>query len=134
MNINEEFETVTKANAGVEIELVSIKTGKGSGCFVKVHGMDSEAFDAATAERARILADKAESGNEITPKDRAEAQSALLGACTISWRCPNGTFLEIDGAEWDCSHEAAMKLYMRFPAIREQINRAVGDRANFVGA
>lgn len=129
VDLNEEFETITKATAGVEIELLSLKTGKGSGAFIKVHGMDSDAFDAAKTERARILADKAESGNEITEKDRVEAQAALLAAATISWRG-----LKVDGAEPEFSKEAARKLYLRFPAIREQINIAVGSRANFVGA
>jgi hypothetical protein len=51
----------------------------------------------------------------------------LLAACTKSW-----SGVVIEGKQVAFSHEAAADLYTRFPWIKEQVDTAIGDRANFI--
>lgn len=124
-----EFETKRLSNEGVEIELKSLKTGKGTGAFIKVHGMDSDAFDAAKLESARELTEFVEAGNTVTPEFRSGMTSRMLAACTISWRG-----IDVNGSEFPFTPANAVHLYTEYPSIREQINLAIGDRGNFVSA
>lgn len=129
VDLDSAFETVKRSEAGVEIELLNLKTHKGSGAFITVCGMDSDVFRAAKVDRARVIAKKTEAGEEVTAADIEEMQIELLARCTKGWRniARAGELLEF-------SLDAARKLYRDFPAIREQINQAIGDRGNFVGA
>ena len=129
INLLDEFETQPRSEAGVEIELRLLKTGKLSGSFIKVKGMDSDTFLAAKADAARKLADIAESGRTVTPQDVLEAQCETLAACTVGWR----EVELVKGEPLEFSVANALMLYKRFPSIREQINREIGDRSNFVG-
>ena len=45
------FNTATKANHGIEVELLDLATGEGSGAFISVHGTDSKAFKTVVIER-----------------------------------------------------------------------------------
>jgi len=40
----------------------------------------------------------------------------------------------VDGKELACNKDNAAALYERFPWIKEQVDTAVGDRANFINA
>lgn len=129
VDLDDDFETRKRSEAGVEIELLSLRTRKGSGAFITVFGMDSDVFRAAKAERARVFAEKAEAGQEVSAVDVEESQVELLARCTKGWRG-----IARNKAPLQFSLDAARALYRDFPAIREQINQAIGDRANFVGA
>ena len=123
------FDTVTLSEAGVDIPLKDIKTGRPTEVTFRVHGMDSEAFQQAKTEMARGIADAMESGATLTAARRTELASEMLAACTLGW-----SGVTVGGVELPFSTAAARDVYMRFPAVREQINQAIGDRANFVSA
>lgn len=66
------------------------------------------------------------------PKIRAEElekdQLDLLVACTVSW--DNITY---NSKPLECTPENARLLYQNVPAVREQVDAFIGDRANFLG-
>lgn len=121
------FDTKTKADKGVEIELKDLRTGKPAGAFITIYGQDSDRFQEVKTEQARELAD---SMNGVRPSSKMinDMTCRTLAACTISWRELEGP----DGKPLEFSQRAAEELYRDYPAIRDQINEAVADRANFV--
>jgi hypothetical protein len=119
-----QFDTKTNANAGVEIELKFIGSGAPSGAFIRVLGTDSDAFRDMQLERAREALDREAKGlPDLTPEERDERGIKTLARCTLGWR-------GLDGIE-DFSIKAAENLYREYPAIREQVNIAIANRANF---
>lgn len=120
------FDTVTLANEGIEVELPVAKTGKPSGNWIKVYGSDSDVFREIRIERSRQYAERIAAGGaeEYTAEEREDMAADTLARCTISWRGPSfvGRPFSVD---------AARKLYKAYPLIRETINVAVGNRANF---
>jgi hypothetical protein len=120
------FDTKTRADEGVEIELSDLKTGRPAGVFIKVIGSDGDRFSQLTTERARQLRDITSRG-EASKADIDRLASQLLAGCTIGWRG-----LTRNGDEYPYSPAAALDLYTNYPAIREQIDVAIMRRANFV--
>lgn len=123
------FNTVTLANSGVEIELNDLRTGKGCGAFVRILGSDSTTFQQLKTERGRAISQRLEEtgADQITAAEMDNITAEMLAGCTIGWRG-----LESKGEPLPFSFEAAKELYRNYPAIRDQINRAVGDRTNFL--
>jgi hypothetical protein len=134
MNLSK-FNTTVLANKGVEVELKDLKTGAGAGAYITILGTDSETYQALKEERAREAAARIESGkgNDLSRDELLRLTVETLARCTTGWR-------NLDAEEEDgggalvFSHEAAVKLYTKYPAIRDQINREIADRANFVRA
>ena len=62
------------------------------------------------------------SGQEID-----DMTSDMLANCTIGWRS-----LELNGEPYPFSLDNARKVYRDYPAIRDEINVAVANRANFL--
>lgn len=128
------FDTKTKANAGIEIELLDARTGVGSGAFITVRGTDSDEFRAFNADRARIHLERIrEHGAKTKQQSAAEADedgAELLAACTVGWRDLDNE----DGTPLAFSPAAAKALYLKYPLIREQIDRAIADRSAFLKA
>ncbi len=123
------FDTKAKANEGVEIELRDLRTGKGSGAFIRVLGTDSDKFAELSAERSRQVATILErTGKKELSREEVNGLTVdLLAGCTIGWRG-----LKDGGEPFEYSDERAKKLYEGYPAIREQVNLAIADRTNFL--
>ena len=120
-----QFDTRTGANAGVDVELRFIGSGAPSGAFIRVLGTDSDVFRAMQLERARESLDRETKGlPDWTAEERDERGVQSLAACTVGWRGLD------DIGEFTL--KAAADLYRKYPAIREQINVAIADRANFL--
>jgi hypothetical protein len=128
----DQFDTVTRSNAGVEMELKDLRTGRGSGAFITLLGKDSAEFRAILDERSRAYADRGAAGLplELDADEREQASREMLARCTKGWR----GLERADGTELVYSHSAAIDLYATYPAIREQVNVFIADRANFVRA
>lgn len=125
------FNTVDRANAGVEIELKDLTTGGKSGAFITIYGMDGEQYAEAKEERARDMLARTSAGvtTTLTKEERAMFTATTLARCTKGWR---GIESEEDGKPIPFSLDAAIQLYLRYPAIQDQINEEVARRANFV--
>lgn len=127
----ENFDTVTRANEGAPCALKDVRTGKPTDAVITVRGMDSDDFQRLKADRARDMAARRESGNyaELTQEERDELAVDTLARMTVGW-----TGLSHGGQPLVFSVAAARDLYRRFPAIREQVNVFIADRANFLPA
>lgn len=125
------FNTVERANSGVEIQLKDLTTGAGSGAYITIYGMDGEQYAKAKEERARDLLARTTAGltTTLTPEERAQLTAVTLARCTKDWRGLEG---EEDGESIKFSYPAAIDLYLRYPAIQDQVNEEVARRANFV--
>ncbi len=124
------FDTVTNAEAGVDVTLIDISTGLESEAVIKVKGTDSAMFKQLNAERARMAIERrrARDGKDQTDEEIEEDSCALLAKLTVGWRGlenDNGEPLAFD-------YKAALSLYMSYPLIREQIDRAIADRSRFI--
>jgi hypothetical protein len=71
--------------------------------------------------------------NTNVPIESVEADGIqLLATVTKSWRQGEKQTLTVEGKELPCTKDNAVILYERFPWIKEQVDTAVGDRANFI--
>lgn len=127
------FDTVTRSNAGVEMQLKDLRSGKPSGAFITVLGTDGDTFRAIREERSRMLADRAAAGEsvQISDAERTDMLCDMLARCTLGWR---GIDSEDGNPMPPYSYSVAYSLYKMYPAIREQVNVFVAERANFAPA
>jgi hypothetical protein len=66
--------------------------------------------------------------NMTPPPEEIEANGLeLLAKCTKSW-----IGVVIDSKEIEFSYDNVLMIYERFPWIKEQVDQAIGDRANFI--
>lgn len=98
--------------------------------YIKILGADSGKI----SDRLRDIADRRLEYIQRTRKIMTESEIArqedieTLAAATLDWYLP-----AIDGETWDCSEVNAAKLYSdkRFPWLREQLEKVIGDRSRF---
>lgn len=111
--------------AGIDVEIKDPK-GKPIGISVKVAGPDSErqrkAIKALTDQRIN-----SEDLTTATADDFENNTVKILAASVISW-----TPIVLDGADLPYSEENAIRLFSRFPFIREQIEKKAGKRSGFM--
>lgn len=131
--------SVAACNAGFELELFHPGTKEGLGVFVTVLGQDSDEYRKVFQVQQRKRLDRAMRGGGIRIKSVASPESLeqdaneLLAACTKSWRTGEEQHLLIGGEKLECSRDNAMRVYRDYPWIKEQVDDAVNDRANFLG-
>jgi hypothetical protein len=124
------FDTRTKANSGVEIELIDLATGMASDASITVLGTDSDVFKRANAERARVAVERirARGKAEVDAEESEDDSYHLLAAVTVGWK---GLENE-DGTPLAFSKQAAFDLYKQYPLIFEQVDRGVAARTRFI--
>lgn len=124
------FDTLTKAEAGIDIDLIDTVTGLPSGIVFIVKGTDSKAYKQAKAKKLREALERARKGEELSESDDAvhEFGSVLLAACTVGWK----NLDDEAGNPIEFSPTKAKELYDTYPMIREQIDRAIADRQAFI--
>lgn len=124
------FDTVTNATAGIEVELYDIATGTGSGAFIRVLGTDSAVCREATAERSRRVVERirAREGKHADADETDADDAELLAACTAGWRGLEND----DGTDLVFTRAQARALYLGYPLIKEQVDRAIADRGRFI--
>jgi hypothetical protein len=124
--------------AGATITLRHPVTGEpvtdesdGKPVTIDIVGIDSPQFQA----RRRSIANKrlTTSGNrraKLTAEDIEDEGIATLAACVTGWSAN----LEFDGKPLDFSRSNARLLLTRLVWVREQLDEAMADRANFLPA
>ena len=129
MDLNQ-LDTVSAANEGAKLELrdaqgsPSLKDD-GAPVTITLLGKDSDVFvKQQNAVTNRRLA--AGTRLKLTSEAIQADGTALLAKCTIGW---DG--IVVDGESLACTYENALKLYNRFPIIREQVDEFIGERGNF---
>jgi len=124
------YNVTAAADKGADLVLVDPINGDDlDGVTIKLLGTDSAAYRnyERDVQRKRI-AKLAKSRNRkadfsVSEEDECE----MLAVCTVGW-----SGLNEDGEELKYSHEAAVRLYMDYPWIKEQVDLFIGDRANFL--
>ncbi len=119
------FDTQKGAEEGHRLQLKD-PFGEPLDVYITVKGMDSVTYQDAQLETVRRYKDLPERKRKDPDLIRAGVME-LLADVTMGWEN-----LQIDGAAYPFSRANALKLYGRFPWIREQVQQAVEDRANFL--
>lgn len=121
---------LTKAsNDGAWITLKHPATGEDLSGRIKIVGKDSTKFTQLSEEfKRKTLEDMKSSKTMAQRMENAQEQSdAILVACTLDW---DGMML--DGKDLPFSEANVKMVYSRFNWIKEQIDVAIADRANFL--
>lgn len=127
------LDTVAGANKGFDVKIYHPGTLADLGITITVLGKDSDEFQKISRRQQKKRLDRISKGgfrgatslsSEETEKDGIE----LLAACTTGW-----TGVVIKGEDVPFSIDNAVDLYSKFPWIKEQVDTAIGDRANFLG-
>ncbi|HET9023682.1 MAG TPA: hypothetical protein VFN64_03860 [Burkholderiaceae bacterium] len=120
---------VMEDDAAAEIEIFDPRTKSGTGIFITVYSRDSERARAVTRgqlnRRFRNMG-RARGAAALTAEELEAETMDLLVACTKSWRG-----VVWNGNELALTAEHARGLYTASPIIREQVEDAISDRANF---
>lgn len=119
------FASRKDAGQGFELQLVD-DTGAKIDWFVKVVGADSDAYQAALRDIQRRNIDVINRTRKVAfePEQQEESALELAVSATIGWRGEDA-IAPFSAAE-------ARRIYAEYPQIREQVDRAVNDRANFL--
>jgi|SRR5581483_2279004 len=125
------YDTAKTADGGAVLEVRHPGTGaKLKGVRITLLGADSPRWRAAQAEKVNRRLSEASAGRRAANiEDADEDAIELLAAATIKWEG-----VELDGKALECSTENACVLYRRLPWLREQADRFIADRANFLPA
>lgn len=121
---------LTKAsNDGAWITLKHPATGEELSGKIKVVGKDSTKFIQLSEEfRRKTLEDMKSTKTMAQRMESAQEQSdAVLVACTIDWEG-----MMLDGKDLPFTEANVKMIYKRFNWIKEQIDVAIADRANFL--
>ncbi len=121
------FDSRKGAEEGFELQLTDPKTGMPAEEYITVLGADSDAFQTEYAAQMRRHAQRIQKSRKaiLTFEEQRANGIALLAAATVSWRGPKLGKVPF-------SKDAAAELYAQYPEIHEQVDRAIGDRANFL--
>ena len=143
------FDTVGNANNGAEVHIENPKTGEL--CYldeamkkpvkILIQGIKSDKARAKQLENMKALSKKKAKANLKRGKNNevvedfdfdydkiVKDQCELLADLTIDFI----NLLGADGKPLKFDRDSAYNLYMRYEAIREQVNAFVSDEANFI--
>lgn len=125
------FDVKAGAEAGYDLEILT-PSGKPSGVVFKILGKDSSKYQDLALELSRKRVEAVQKTGRAQDFDLYKADAdALLAAITVGW----SSFI-LDGEPLECSAKNAFKIYSdpRFAGVREQVEVAVNNRANFTKA
>ncbi len=124
------LDSIAGSNEGAELEIVHPRTDEGTGIFLTLYGPDSDVVQrlkraqvSKTMSQIRTRGTKKAVDPEALERDSIE----FLARATKGWRG-----VVENGKEIEFSRDAAADLYARFPFIREQADRFIGERAHFM--
>lgn len=130
------IDTVKGSNEGFDVQIYHPGTNEDLGITITILGKDSDEFQKVSRAQSKKRIQKMSKGgfrNTNVPLEEIESDSIdLLASCTRGWKQDDKLTITVDGKEIACSKENAGMLYERFPWIKEQVDTAMGDRANFI--
>jgi len=130
------LDTVAASDKGARIELRNPISNEPLGAFVHIYGKHSKAFQGRIRdlqnERIRQASVAAKIGQTPKAKTAEELEAEKLSLLVaLTYKFENVT---VDKKELEYSEDNAAMLYTRFPWVREQIDVAADDLANFMTA
>jgi hypothetical protein len=108
----------------VDVKLKHPVTGVELDATINVFGKDSSVFQNAIKQRAKAQIARKSKDIDLDANDKDSIE--LLADCTQGW-----SGIAEGSKELVFSRDAAITLYTKYKWIREQIDIAIGDRANF---
>lgn len=120
-------EAVKRQNDGIAVPIKSMDGKTDLGFSIRVAGPDSEIATAAQEAMADELIEQ-ENLTRVQAREAADRGLRYLAKITLGWE-PK---VVMDGQELAFSEENALKLYRRFKFIKEQVDRAAGQRSRFL--
>lgn len=124
-----QLDLTAAANAGAWVDMLHPVTGNALGIRIKVLGKDSDAFRELEEKHQREAIEAAKLRKRPADPIAAakEHGEAMLVACTVAWEG-----VELDGVALECTPANVKAVYHRFGWLRDQVDLAIGSRANFL--
>ena len=108
----------------VDVKLKHPVTGVELDATIKVYGKDSSVFQNAIKQRAKAQITRKSKDIDLESNEKDSIE--LLADCTKDWQG-----ISEGGKQIECTRQNAIDIYTKYKWIREQIDIAIGDRANF---
>lgn len=131
------MDTKTLSEEGVEMVVKRLNSDapltdkNGNPVKIRVLGPDSVKYRSLTRAQVRKRVQRAAAGNNEINFDEDEADALeILVACTTAWTGVNTP----DGKPIQCAADNIRKLYINYPAIRDQVDFFISQRGNFTKA
>lgn len=121
----QQFFTRDKANEGIIIPLFHPGTSQKTEHWIKVRGIDSDAYQEAFAKSRRDIQRAITSKNpseELEKIDKQDATLSLLAALVIEW-----------SSKSPCTTENVKALFKQAPQIADAVSELAGRRSLFFG-
>ena len=119
------LDTAKVAEEGAELRVAHPTTGEDLGITITLIGTDSKTF--RDISKSRATASLKKKTREIDLDQNESDAVDLLAKCTKGW---NG--ITENGKEVVFNYDNAVKLYTKYLWLREQIDRFMADRSNFL--
>lgn len=119
------LDTAKVAEEGAELRVAHPTTGEDLGITITLIGTDSKTF--RDISKSRATASLKKKTREIDLDQNESDAVELLAKCTKGW-----TGITENGKEIVFSHDNAVQLYTKYLWLREQIDRFMADRSNFL--
>lgn len=122
------LDTRKLAEQGFDLTIVD-PNGDKTEIVITVRGADSVTYREKFTELRRRANNQINKTHKIVRSvgEQDADNLELLVAATVTWRG-----IEMDGSPLVYSEQNARQLYTDFPAIGEQVDRAINDRSNFL--
>lgn len=129
------LDVVKIANEGTVCELTHPATGeiltdeKGKepkAFYVRMLGSDSDVYRNAIKRRFERNQNKRSKTNKIDLDDAERKGAELLAKCTTE------CYLVEDGKAIDCTQSEMIRLYLKYPWLKEQAEAHMADRSNLI--
>lgn len=108
----------------VDVKLKHPVSGDELDAKIKVYGKDSSVFQNAIKQRAKAQITRKSKDIDLESNEKDSIE--LLADCTKDWQG-----ISEGGKQIECTRQNAIDIYTKYKWIREQIDIAIGDRANF---
>jgi len=124
------LDSVALANEGEKLVLLHPATEEELDITITLMGSDSDEYRNTIKKRfeqAQRQQAKSKKNNEIDLDEAEDKSRDLLAKMTLSWEN-----VEEAGKKVACTFESAKALYKKYPWIREQVEKFISDRTNFI--
>ena len=119
------LDTAKVAEEGAELRVAHPTTGEDLGITITLIGTDSKTF--RDISKSRATASLKKKTREIDLDQNESDAVDLLAKCTKGW-----AGITENGKEVAFSYDNAVQLYTKYLWLREQIDRFMADRSNFL--
>lgn len=120
-------EAIKRQDAGIPVEIVGLDGKTPLGLTIYVAGPDSQRASQAQEALADEMIAK-ERLDKMSAKEAVDRGIRYLARVTLAWE----PAVKLGGDEMAYSVKNAEALYRKFRFIREQVDRAAGNRARFI--